>query len=198
VLHTLVEIDFPHVTDVRHSDGHRLWLRFSDGVEGHVDFTDWLDGPVFEPLRDPALFRQVRLEPPYTIAWPNGADFAPEALYERLTVTGSVAKRPYAQLFDDAMRQEAAKCAAMPEVSRFFGMVIHMFWTEYEAPHFHARYGDFVASVDIRTGAVTTRRFPDRALRLLSEWRKLHEPELLANWDRMRRKKKPLPIAPLE
>ena len=192
-----VDIDFPHVTSVRHVAAHVLWLRFSDGVEGEVDFAGRLEGPVFEALRDPDFFARVRGDG-YTIVWPNGVDLAPEGLYDRLRVTGSVAKRPYAQLFDDAMRREATECAAMPEISRFFGIVIHMFWTEHEAPHFHAKYGEFVASIDIATGAVTTRRFPDRALRLVSEWRKLHEKELLINWERMRTHQDALPIAPLE
>src|SRR5687767_6585867 len=116
-----IDIDFPTVTHVRHTSGHTLWLRFSDGVEGHVDMSDWLDGPAFARLREPALFEQVRLAPMLTIEWPNGVDIAPEALYDRLVVTGAVAKRPYAQLFDDAMKREAAECAAMPEISRFFG-----------------------------------------------------------------------------
>lgn len=194
----MIDIDFPNVTDVRHVSGHTLWLRFSDGVEGHVDFSGWLDGPVFEPLRDPAFFAQVRLAPLLTIEWPNGADVAAQTLYDRLKVTGPITKRPYAQLFDDAMKREAAECAAMPEISRFFGMVIHMYWTEHEAPHFHAKYGEFVASIDIETGAVTTRHFPGRALRLLDEWRRAHESELLANWERMRRREEPVSIAPLE
>lgn len=194
----MIGIDFPHVTDVRHLSGHTLWLRFSDGVEGRVDFSDWLDGPVFEPLRDPEFFAQVRLDPPFTIAWPNGADVAPEALYDRLEVAGPIAKRPYAQLFDDAMKREAAECAAMPEVSRFFGIVIRMFWREHEAPHFHAQYAEYVAAIDIETGAVTTRHFPPRALRLVDDWRGMHRKELLANWERVRRREDPLRIAPLE
>lgn len=68
------DFDFPRVTAVRPMDGYRLWLQFSDGVEGHVDLRDALDGPVFEPLRDVAYFGHVRLDPPFTIAWPNGAD----------------------------------------------------------------------------------------------------------------------------
>ncbi len=70
-----------HITDVRTSSGHTIWLRFSDGAEGFVDLSRELDGPVFEPLRDPVLFAQVRLDAEFkTVAWPNGADFAPEYL----------------------------------------------------------------------------------------------------------------------
>jgi phosphomannomutase len=193
-----IPIDFPHVTAVRHVAGHTLWLRFSDGVEGTVDFAGWLEGDVFQPLEDEAFFAQVTVEHEYTLAWPNGADLAPESLYDRLVATGTVAKRDYRKLFDDARKSEAAECAAMPEVSRFYGMVIHMFWTEHEAPHFHARYGEFIASIRINDGRVTSRDFPPRALRHLDEWRKLHKGELLANWERMRRDQPPLPIAPLE
>jgi hypothetical protein len=60
-----------------------LWLRFSDGMSKCVDLSPRLQGPVFEPLRDPAYFSQVVLDPVCgTVVWPNGADFAPEALYE--------------------------------------------------------------------------------------------------------------------
>src|SRR5688572_100108 len=68
-----IDIDFPHVTSVRHVAGQVLWLRFSDGVEGEVDFAGWLEGPVFEPLRDPGFFARVRGDG-YTIVWPNGVD----------------------------------------------------------------------------------------------------------------------------
>jgi hypothetical protein len=70
-----------HVTDVRPAGGYRLWLRFNDGFEGEVDLSAELDGPIFMPLKDPALFCLVHIDPDVqTIAWPNGADFAPEFL----------------------------------------------------------------------------------------------------------------------
>lgn len=74
-----------HITDVRALSAARLWLRFDDGVEGEVDLAAELDGRVFEPLRDPAFFARVALDPDTrTVAWPNGADFAPEFLRELL------------------------------------------------------------------------------------------------------------------
>jgi hypothetical protein len=74
-----------NVTAVRHLRDHVLWLRFSDGREGEVDLHDELDGPVFEPLRDVAFFGQVSVHPELrTIVWPNGADFAPEFLYQHV------------------------------------------------------------------------------------------------------------------
>jgi hypothetical protein len=65
-----------------------LHLRFSDGAEGEVDLRENLRGEVFAPLRDPEYFRQARVHPElHTVVWPNGADFAPEFLYERVHVT---------------------------------------------------------------------------------------------------------------
>jgi hypothetical protein len=75
----------PRITMARHDDAYRVWLRFTDGAEGVVDLSDELHGPLFEPLRDPALFAQLRLHPElHTVVWPNGADIAPEFLRERL------------------------------------------------------------------------------------------------------------------
>ena len=71
-----------HVVDIRVRTGYRIWLQFSDGVEGVVDLADELEGPVFEPLRDPVVFAGARLDPElHTLAWPNGADLAPEFLH---------------------------------------------------------------------------------------------------------------------
>jgi hypothetical protein len=73
------------VTEVRHVHGYRVWLRFNDGLAGEIDLEPELHGEVFEPLRDPALFAQVHVHPEYeTIVWPNGADLAPEFLYEQV------------------------------------------------------------------------------------------------------------------
>jgi hypothetical protein len=77
------------VTEARHVGGYRLWLRFNDGAMGEVDLGSRLYGEMFEPLRDPELFRQVRVDPELdTVVWPNGADFAPEFLHD-LVVRGA-------------------------------------------------------------------------------------------------------------
>ncbi len=75
------------VIAVRHIREYVVWVKFEDGMEGEVDLRSSLRGPVFEPLRDVEYFRQVRVDPEIgTIVWPNGADIAPETLYERLRV----------------------------------------------------------------------------------------------------------------
>jgi len=63
-----------------------VWLRFDDGVEGTVDLANELWGEIFQPLRDPDYFGRFTVED--TLVWPNGADFAPEFLHERLRETG--------------------------------------------------------------------------------------------------------------
>jgi len=80
---------FIHVIDVTVLDNYRLHLRFSNGVEGIVDLQEELYGDVFEPLRDPELFRQVFLTS-RTIEWPNGADFAPEFLLSLVQISQPV------------------------------------------------------------------------------------------------------------
>lgn len=77
----------PKVVDVKYIEGYKLCLRFSDGSEGEVDFEQELTGEVFEPLRDISFFKKVSVNHEiHTIVWPNGADFAPEFLYENLRI----------------------------------------------------------------------------------------------------------------
>jgi hypothetical protein len=75
------------VTKIEYTGGHRCHIVFDDGTAGEVDFAECLDkGPVFAPLRDLDFFQQARIEGG-AISWPNGADIAPESLYERLKKT---------------------------------------------------------------------------------------------------------------
>ena len=72
----------PRVLAVKPLPQSCLWLRFHDGLEGSVDLSRELWGPMFEPLRNPELFDQVMVDPELeTVVWPNGADLAPEFLY---------------------------------------------------------------------------------------------------------------------
>jgi len=71
------------VLEARYRGEHRVWLRFDDGLDGEVDLAGELEGEVFEPLRDPAYFARFLVDE--TLLWPNGADFAPEFLHERVS-----------------------------------------------------------------------------------------------------------------
>jgi hypothetical protein len=73
----------PRLIEARHAGDHRIALRWDDGTSGEIDLANELDGPVFEPLQDVSVFGTFRLDPELgTLVWPNGADFAPEFLYE--------------------------------------------------------------------------------------------------------------------
>ncbi len=77
------------IVEVRPLGGHRLYLRFEDGVAGELDLAGRLrfEG-VFAPLKDPAVFAQVRVHPELgTVVWPNGADLDPDTLYAELSGT---------------------------------------------------------------------------------------------------------------
>ena len=76
-----------HVREAKYLHDYVIWLRFNDGAEGEVDLADELDGEVFGPLQDKRKFRDFRVDPEMeTIVWSNGADLAPEFLYENMKV----------------------------------------------------------------------------------------------------------------
>ena len=76
------------VIEARYVSGYVIWLRFRDNTSGEIDLERELYGQVFEPLRDPTLFKQFAIHPEFhTLSWPNGADFAPEFLHDNVRVT---------------------------------------------------------------------------------------------------------------
>jgi len=85
----------------------------------------------------------------------------------------------------------------MPEISRFYGIVIRLFFDDHNPPHFHAGYGEHQASVEIRTLAVFDGWLPPRALGLTLEWAATHRHELLACWERASDGQPPGKIDPL-
>lgn len=72
----------------------------------------------------------------------------------------------------------------MPEISRFYGIVIKMFFDDHEPPHFHAQYAEHEAVVSIETMALIGGTLPPRALGLVAEWAALHQEELREAWQR--------------
>ncbi len=74
----------PTVTRAEYRGEYRLHVTFNDGRSGTIDFQRWLEGPIFEPLRDPEYFQRFFLDGG-TVSWPNGADIAPETLYAQVT-----------------------------------------------------------------------------------------------------------------
>lgn len=78
------------VTEIQYISGYCCRVVFDDGVGAVIDFSEYIDrGPIFAPLRDLDFFQQARIEGG-TITWPNGADIAPETLYEKCQQTASL------------------------------------------------------------------------------------------------------------
>jgi hypothetical protein len=85
----------------------------------------------------------------------------------------------------------------MPELCRFYGIVIRMYFDDHAPPHFHAYYGESEVLITIHTLAVMAGKFPPRALGLVMEWAALHQDELRVAWDRARQLEPLGEIAPL-
>jgi hypothetical protein len=85
----------------------------------------------------------------------------------------------------------------MPEISRFLGIVIGIFYSEHGVAHFHAVYGEHEISVEVESGKIHG-QFPARALRLVLEWASLHREELMENWQLARQGRPLRNISPLE
>jgi phosphomannomutase len=86
----------------------------------------------------------------------------------------------------------------MPEISRFFGIVIKMFFDDHNPPHFHAEYGGHLALIDIRHLFAFSGHLPPRVMGLVIEWATIHQEELFADWERARAQQELQKIAPLE
>lgn len=75
----------PKICDFKYVDNYRIWLAFEDGSQGEIDLADELWGEMFEPLKKLDMFKSAYLDKELnTIVWKNGADFAPEFLYEKI------------------------------------------------------------------------------------------------------------------
>lgn len=85
----------------------------------------------------------------------------------------------------------------MPEVSRFYGIVIYMYVSEHNPPHFHVWYEGYKAIITIENGIIVG-SLPRRALNLVYDWLDLHKDELLRNWERLQAFEAPEKIEPLK
>lgn len=86
----------------------------------------------------------------------------------------------------------------MPTISMFYGILIQMYWDEHAPPHFHAIYGEFKATIEIRNLVIREGSLPRRASGLVLDWAELHQQELLEDWDLCQVKQQPKPIEPLK
>lgn len=86
----------------------------------------------------------------------------------------------------------------MPEIARFLGIVIKMFYNDHNPPHFHAEYGDQTGWIDIENLVLIRGELPRKQLQLVLGWAALHQEELRLNWNRARAGESIERIAPLE
>lgn len=86
----------------------------------------------------------------------------------------------------------------MPEISRFFGIIVLMFYNDHPPPHFHVRYGEQKAILGIESLAILAGKLSPKALGLVVEWASLHQKELMVDWERARKQEPLQPINPLE
>ncbi len=85
----------------------------------------------------------------------------------------------------------------MPTISRFYGILIQMYFGDHVPPHFHALYAEFEALIDIRTLAVLRGELPSRAMALVLEWAQVHRDELMKDWELCTQNQPPQKILPL-
>ena len=86
----------------------------------------------------------------------------------------------------------------MPTISTFYGILIRMFFNNHAPPHFHARYGEFEATIDIGALTVLQGQLPRRALNLVQEWAMIHREELLEDWRLCLENTPPRKVEPLQ
>jgi hypothetical protein len=89
----------------------------------------------------------------------------------------------------------------LPEISRFFGIIIRMYWeagAPHHSPHFHAYYQDDMAIYGVESVELIAGSLPRRQRRLVEAWAELHQQELIEDWHRLQAGQSPLPVQPLE
>jgi hypothetical protein len=127
---------------------------------------------------------------PITAVWPAGE------WVRGVLIAEGVAR---ADATSDAAGAERVKWKEeMPEVTRFFGIVVRMYFRDHSPAHFHAEYGEYEALVEIETLSILRGDLPRRAMALVLEWAALHRQELRADWERARGGTPLEAIAPLD
>ena len=174
-------------TAVAPREGLRIWLRYADGVEGEVDLSDLAGKGIFTAWNDRHFFERVYISKWRSIAWSDEIELCPDALY--MEITG---KTP------EGIMPRLRSAADDAEVSRFYGIVVRINFREHDQPHFHARYAEAEAAVNIHDLTLFTGELPQRARALVLEWAVEHRDELLKAWERAQHGEVPGKIAPLD
>ena len=206
------------VTHVTVLPDYRLFVRFIDGTEGEVDMSAQVNSPgagVFAELANPEAFSRAFNEDGH-VAWPTGQDLAPDAMHAELAANGRWILGPFSANEASALDWQPTRCddedlkavrpnpglldseESMPEISRFFGIIILMHFNEHAPPHFHSKYGSSKCSVDLQTLRVMAGQLPRRAMAMTLEWAAEYRKELMENWELCANGRTPRKIPPLE
>lgn len=86
----------------------------------------------------------------------------------------------------------------MPEICRFYGIIIYLYYNDHQPPHFHAVYAEYEAMIEIQTLMVFAGRLPPRALGLVVEWASIHQEDLMKDWEKAVNHQKLDKIEPLK
>jgi hypothetical protein len=86
----------------------------------------------------------------------------------------------------------------MPEICRFFGIIIYMFFADHNPPHFHVKYNEYKAVLGIKNFSLLEGNLPPKVMGLVVEWAVEHQKELLKDWEKAENKKPLVPIEPLK
>ena len=86
----------------------------------------------------------------------------------------------------------------MPEICRFYGIIIRMYFMDHNPPHFHAYYQDYKAIINIQSCEISEGKFPSKQSKLVLAWTEIHKEELLADWKLASNGELPFPIEPLK
>ena len=86
----------------------------------------------------------------------------------------------------------------MPEISRFYGVVIKMYFNEHNPPHFHAEYGEYEALIDINSMGIVSGKLPSRVLGMVVEWASMNQNQLKREWNKARNMESLGKISPLK
>lgn len=190
-----------------------LRVAFDDGTEQTIDFQPVLRGRVLGTLRDPEVFRAVRLDPEArNLVWPNEADFDPSMLHDWPNCGPAMAAamaglreglptRAVEPRLAVVRSRASSKAGPLPEISRFYGIVIKMYFEKgapHHRAHFHAGYGGESAVFDVATGKILNGSLAKPQRRLVKAWIELHRHELEANWERAVNFERLERIAPLQ
>ena len=85
----------------------------------------------------------------------------------------------------------------MPEISKFFGIIISLYWRDHNPPHIHAEYARNKALIDIQNACIIRGFLPNRQLKIVLAWCVMYQDELMQNWELVKDGKEPVPVPPM-